>query len=272
MESLERDVARAVAGDGKALEAVVEAIRDDVYGLAIRMLWHPEDAADATQEILLRVVTRMGSFEGRSSFRTWTYRVAVRALLNMKRGRAEHTLSFDEFGADLLQGLSPRAPSHLSDAESGVLRQEVKIACTQAMLMCLDREHRIAYLLGEILDVAGDDAASCLEIPDATFRKRLSRARKRVTEFTAAHCGLVSPAAQCRCEGRIAPALAEGRIDPNALLFAQHPTAPASADEARSVVDAIEALADGRALMRSNPKYRAPESVLSVIRQLSKTP
>ena len=66
--SLEVLVERAKAGDGAALEAVVRAIQDRVYNLAIRMLWHPADAEDATQEILIRVITNLGSFRGESAF------------------------------------------------------------------------------------------------------------------------------------------------------------------------------------------------------------
>lgn len=268
MESIEERVAKAVAGDGAALESVVESVRHDVYGLAIRMLWHPEDAAEATQEILLRIVTRLGSFEGRSSFRTWSYRVAVRALLNMKRGRAEHPLSFEDYGADLLNGLTADAPSQYSEPERAVLRNEVKIACTQAMLLCLDRDHRIAYLLGEIFDIAADEAADCVGVSAPTFRKRLSRARERVLRFTAEHCGLVSRDAACHCDGRIAPAVDQRRIDPQSLLFATHPTRDATSMDAERVVATIEAFGDGDALMRSNPDYRAPDRVLAAVRNL----
>lgn len=268
MESIEERVAKAVAGDGAALESVVESVRDDVYGLAIRMLWHPEDAAEATQEVLLRIVTRLGSFEGRSSFRTWSYRVAVRALLNMKRGRAEHPLSFDDYGADLLDGLTAEAPPQFSEPERAVLRNEVKIACTQAMLLCLDRDHRIAYLLGELFDISADEAADCVGVSAPTFRKRLSRARERVLRFTAEHCSLVSRDAACRCEGRIAPAVAQQRIDSKSLLFATHPVREATSVDAQRVVATIESFNDGDALMRSNPDYRAPDRVLAAVRNL----
>jgi RNA polymerase sigma factor (sigma-70 family) len=53
------------------------------------MLHHPQDAEDATQEILIKVLTRLSSFEGRSSFRTWLYRIVVNHVLNMKRGQEE---------------------------------------------------------------------------------------------------------------------------------------------------------------------------------------
>ncbi len=125
--SLETLVTRAISGDGSALNSVLRQIKDDIYGLAIRMLWHPADAEDLTQEILMRVVTRLSTFEGRSKFRTWVYQVAVRSILNFKRGRAEqHTFCFEEFGDDLLKGLEGQAPVGMNDAgpnRSGPARQ-----------------------------------------------------------------------------------------------------------------------------------------------------
>lgn len=268
--TLEDTVAKAVAGDADALEKVARAIKDDIYGLAIRMLWHPADAEDATQEVLLRVVTQLSTFSGASKFRTWVYRVAVRGILNFKRGRAEGRLvSFDEFGEDLLDGLEQRAPLDLAESERKVLLREVKIACTHAMLLCLDRDHRIAYLLGEIFDVDSAEAAQCLDIGAAAYRKRLSRARQRVNSFTAAHCGIVDQRRPCSCAGRLAPALRAERINRENLLFACHPVVDAQHAEVHVVANAIGEVCDGRSLMRSNPNYSAPDKLLNSLRVLN---
>lgn len=265
--TIETQVAAALAGDSAALDAVLARIKDDIYGLAIRMLMHPADAEDATQEILLRVVTRLSTFEGRSRFRTWVYRLAVRALLNVKRGRAEPpALSFEDFGADLALGLQAGAPAGLADAERTRLRTEVRIACTQAMLLCLDRDHRIAYLLGVVFELTGEEAAASLELPAATYRKRLSRARSRVEQFTRAHCGLVGEQAPCSCEGRIAPALAADRVNPAGLLFAEHPVAHAGTREAAVLAEGLSGLCTSGDLMRANPAYLAPERLLAKLR------
>jgi RNA polymerase sigma factor (sigma-70 family) len=82
-------VARAKGGDREALEAIVRRHQAWIYNIALRMLYHPQDAEDATQEILIKALTRLSSFEGRSSFRTWLYRIVVNHVLNMKRGRRE---------------------------------------------------------------------------------------------------------------------------------------------------------------------------------------
>jgi DNA-directed RNA polymerase specialized sigma24 family protein len=63
-------VASARQGDAIALDELVRRIQDRIYGLALRMLWHPEDARDATQEILIRVITHLGAFRGESALPT----------------------------------------------------------------------------------------------------------------------------------------------------------------------------------------------------------
>ena len=105
--SLQPQVEQAQNGDREALEQVVKAIQGKIYGLALRMLWHPEDAKDATQEILIRIITHLGTFRGDSSFMTWVYRVAANALLTIRKGRMEGAgLTFQAFEQDLDEGIS----------------------------------------------------------------------------------------------------------------------------------------------------------------------
>src|SRR6201981_2347913 len=97
-------VMRARSGDRAALEDLVQRHQGWIYNLAVRMLYHPQDAEDATQEILIKILTRLSSFEGRSSFRTWLYRIVVNHVLNMKRGRVEvqhESIDFAAYGAAL---------------------------------------------------------------------------------------------------------------------------------------------------------------------------
>ena len=80
------------------------------------------------------------------------------------------------------------------------------------MLQCLDTDHRIAFVLGEILELTGSEAAQVLEIEPATFRKRLSRARATLAEFLQANCGVAQPDAACACHRRLDRALELGRV------------------------------------------------------------
>jgi RNA polymerase sigma factor (sigma-70 family) len=230
------DLARlALDGDRDAVERLVRALQTDVYGLALRMLWNREDAEDATQEILVRAVTRLSQFDFRSTLKTWVYRIAVNYILDVKKSPVERMhLTFERFAADLADGLSSDGPA---DAERSLLTEEVKIGCTLGMLHCLDRPHRLAYVLGEILDLPGPQAAEALGISSALFRKRLQHARTAIESFTRTYCGLASDNAACACHRRVPAALRLGRFHPGALHFAH---TASSYQETRSLVRQVE--------------------------------
>ena len=265
MDSTVEQLARqAVKGDRDAVEGLVRAIQGDVYGIALRMLWHREHAEDATQEILIRVITHLSQFDFRSRLRTWVYRLATNYLLDVKKSPVERqNLSFARFAGDLAKGLSTEGPV---DGERSRLIEEVKIGCTLGMLQCLDRPHRLAYLLGEILELPASEAAHALGVEPAAFRKRLQRARERVEAFTRKHCGLVSDSASCQCNRRVPAAVKLGRARAEALQFA---TVPSSFNEARALVrqanDARRALALFRTSAPSQPAVDFARHVVSAL-------
>jgi RNA polymerase sigma factor (sigma-70 family) len=230
------DLARqALDGDRDAVEQLVRALQGDLYGLALRMLWNREDAEDATQEILVRVVTRLAQFDFRSKLKTWVFRIAVNYVLDVKKSPVERLqLTFDRFAEDLAEGLASDGPS---DAERSLLTEEVKVGCTLGMLQCLDRPHRLAYVVGEILDMPGPEAADVLGIAPPLFRKRLQHARTAIVSFTRAYCGLASDTAACACHRRVPAALRLGRVREDALDFADR---AASYRETRTFVRQVE--------------------------------
>src|SRR5207245_1911451 len=125
-ESLEELVRRAREGDGESLERLVSGIQDRVYGLALRMLWHPEDARDASQEILIRIVTRLATFRGESSFSTWAHRVAANYLLSARKSRLEQqAYTFQRFGEELDEGLSDAPAVPATGSGSGVWTRSI---------------------------------------------------------------------------------------------------------------------------------------------------
>jgi hypothetical protein len=105
------------------------------------------------------------------------------------------------------------------------------------MLQCLDRPHRLAYVVGEILELPGPEAADVLGIPPALFRKRLQHARSAIVSFTRTYCGLASDTAACACHRRVPAALGAGRIREDALDFANQ---AASYRDTRSFVRQVE--------------------------------
>jgi len=258
--TLEQLTRHALEGDRDSLDRLVRDLQADVYGLALRMLWNREDAEDATQEILVRAVTRLAQFDFHSSIKTWVYRIAVNYILDVKKSPVERmNLSFERFAEDLADGLSSDGPA---DAERSLLTEEVKIGCTLGMLQCLDRPHRLAYVFGEILEMSGPEAADSLGITPALFRKRLQVARTAITSFTRTYCGLASDAAACACNRRVPAALRIGRIREDALDFAGKAS---SYEEARSLVRQVE---DARRALAIYQSSRPRASSIDFARRL----
>ncbi|MGE0500700.1 MAG: RNA polymerase sigma factor [Rhizobiaceae bacterium] len=257
----------AVAGDRRSLERLAAELKDDIYGLAMRMLSYPADAEDATQDILIKVITHLSQFRGESSFRTWAWSIATRHLMNFRKGSRESFVSFDLI-ENMIRAGDDAGPDTHDDAEAAILAEEVKIGCTGAMLVALDREHRIAYVLAEIFDLPGSEAARILSISPATFRKRLQRARDRLTGFLDSVCGLANPDRPCRCRRQIGVNLAHGVIDPAHLLFATHPARSSPIAAPRARLREAHEIENAAAIFRTHPSYAAPDKLEKGIRDL----
>lgn len=263
-------VARAQAGDRQALEEIVRRHQGWIYNIAIRMLYHPQDAEDATQEILIKTLTRLSSFEGRSSFRTWLYRIVVNHVLNTKRGRLEPaTMSFQCYGhgLDSTPDLDPPDQRTVA-ADVRLLVDEARISCTSGMLLCLDREQRLIYILGEIFDVTDTLGAELLEISPDNFRQRLARARRDLHNFMNDKCGLVDRANPCRCAKKTRGFIQAGYVDPENLLFARQRVV-----QVREVVPATSAAittldSQCAEIYRQHPFHESPDLVEALRRLL----
>jgi RNA polymerase sigma factor (sigma-70 family) len=256
MSDEEEFVQRAKNGDPVAIERLLESVSQLVYRLAIRMLGDPTDAQDASQEILMKIAARIGSFRGESAFRTWVYRVASNHLLTARKRHAEEaTQSFEQLATFLDASIAADLPA----VEDQAFVTEAKLTCNARLLLCLDRDHRLAYILGEIVDLSSEEGAEVLEISSDAFRKRLSRARQRMEEFVGARCGLVDPSHPCRCGKVAALGIQAGKL--TQLRWAAQ-------DAKQSRPHEIEALQSAVALFRSNPDYSAPEALARRVREL----
>lgn len=247
--NLEALVEEALRGDRSALDALVRAIQDDVYGLALRMLWVPADAADATQEILVQIITHLSSFRGESSFRTWCFRVASNALLRTKTKRQPVLEPVDDApGRDVLT------------PEDKLLEHEVRVQCSLGLLQSLDAEHRLAYVVGEVLGLSGDDAAEVTGVEPATYRKRLSRARERMREFLSSHCGVVNAQAKCRCNKHL------HKVDGRERVFTRQ--LPRVTPSVLQHAQRLAATDTSTALYRDLPDFAAPETLRAALTSL----
>ncbi|HEY5956064.1 MAG TPA: RNA polymerase sigma factor [Polyangiaceae bacterium] len=165
----------------------------------------------------------MGEFRGLSTFRTWARRVAKNHLLDCHRSRPETVVTGFGCYADYLD----KAPdldlleSHAPTAEHNLLVDEARISCTMGMLLCLDREQRLVFLLGELLQTSDGDAAEILEVSRDNFRQRLARAREQLSSFMQGRCGLVNSNNPCRCARKTAAFIKDGIVNPNTIQFAR---------------------------------------------------
>lgn len=269
----------ATAGDLDAIEAVLRSIQGGVFNLAVRMLGNRDDAADATQEILLRVVTHLGAFRGDAKFTTWVFSVARNHLLTASTAARESPeVSLDAMAERLQAGLafiasvegatsSPSSVMSLSPEDKLEARQTA-IRCTQGMLMTLSRTERLAYLLDTVFGLSAQEAAAVLDVGAAAYRQRLSRARAALDGFAGANCGLTNPDAACRCgtqttvmrrlQGK--PEAEPSRGAPLALVHREE------FEEAERQFDAIVRMGDAAAVFHAHPAYRAPQTMIGAIR------
>jgi len=146
-------------------------------------------------------------------------------------------------------------------ADLRLLVDEARISCTSGMLLCLDREQRLTYILGEILAVSDVLGAELLEISPDNFRQRLARARRDLHNFMQDKCGLVNRANPCRCTKKTQGFIQAGYVDPAKLLFAKE-----RMQEVRAVIparsSAVATLDDEYGeIFRQHPLYESPDLV-----------
>lgn len=249
-----RLIEQALNGDRQALETLLESVTDQVFHLSLRMLGAIPDAEDATQEILIKVMTGISSFEQRSAFSTWVFRIAVNHLRSYRKGMfSQHPLSFEFYGADIASGREKDVPDLSRGVDGALLERELKLSCSNVMLQCFDAETRLIFILGTMFKVDSRVAGDILGLSPEAYRQRLSRARKTMAAFMDEYCGL-GGRGLCRCQRRTNYAIATHRLDPENLAY----SALEEADGAlHSFTDEMEQI-DGLSLVFSSlPAYRA---------------
>lgn len=261
-------VQRAADGDRAALEEALAGVQDLVFNLSLRMLGTFHDAEDASQDILVKVMTRLSSFRGESAFDTWVFRIAVNHLRDYKKHLfAQRPLSFEFYGEDIRSGRAADVPDLTGGADSSLLAQELKLSCTNVMLQCLDPESRCAFILGTMFHLDSRAAGDILDLTPEAYRQRLSRARRRMADFLSDYCGEYGNGT-CRCANRVNYAIQNRRIAPDRLEF----TAARPSETALEVTAAMEEL-DGLAQQFSFCRlYQSPERLKGMLRDILEGP
>jgi RNA polymerase sigma factor (sigma-70 family) len=264
-------VSRAREGDRDAVEGLVARHQAWIYNIARRMLYHPHDAEDATQEILIKAITKLSTFEERSSFRTWLYRIVVNHVLNVKRVQRAEPLTFTRYAAALDRTPEIDPPDPALSAETQLLVDEARIGCTSGLLLCLNEEQRLIYILGGIFGVSDAVGAELLEISRDSYRQKLARARSDLHNFMHGQCGLVNSANPCRCHKKTLGFVKLGYIDPSRLIFARDRQAHVREVASQRLDDLVQIDADYAAIYRDHPFHKSPDFV-GAVRNLLQQP
>ncbi|TGM42725.1 RNA polymerase sigma factor [Leptospira biflexa] len=259
-------IEKARTGDRRALETLLKGVQSWIYNVIRRILLNPEEAEDATQEVLFKLATNLAAYDSnRASFKTWAYRITVNYALNAKRGKLEElTTGFSGYANELKQMPDIEVPTdELSNPENKILVEEAKASCTLGMLLCLDREQRISLLMADIMGLSDKESAEIIGISHDAFRKRLSRARQDLYKFMDDKCGLINTSNPCRCSKKMKSFQNHGWIDAKNPRF--------SAPHVQRVKEQIQNLncededfqrREYQEIFRDHPYFETPSKIL----------
>jgi RNA polymerase sigma-70 factor, ECF subfamily len=163
-------VRRFLAGDAQAFSELVTRHERRVYGLCLRILGNPEDAADATQDTLLSVVRKLEGFRGEAAFTTWLHRVAMNVCYDHLRRAQRRPVLHRVLDEDLpAQEAGPPVPDHadaVADAQ-----------VVAAALAKVPEDFRVAVVLADLQDLPYEEIATVLDLPLGTVKSRVHRGR-----------------------------------------------------------------------------------------------
>lgn len=168
-------------GEPAALDALIRATYADVYALCRRMLADPDEAADATQEVYIRVMRSVFGFRGESAFGTWLHRVTVNVCLTALRRRSRAraagmvagSSAFGLPGEELALADEGRAPDDAAVTADLVARSE-------AALATLPEDARAVVVLRDVEGLSTKEVADLLGVSESVVKVRLHRAHARL--------------------------------------------------------------------------------------------
>jgi len=178
-------VARLKQRDRSALEELVQVHGAKMYGVALQFMRNESDAREVMQDALVSIWNKIASFEGKSAFTSWIYRVTANAGLMAlrKKKRHENDISLDAVGSDdddaplpALQ-LSDKKPLPDKVVMTGELGEQVRTAIDQ-----LPEPYRVAVLLRDVEELPMAEVMQETGLSEAALKSRLHRARLALRE------------------------------------------------------------------------------------------
>lgn len=264
-------IAQSLSGNLKALEELIKKHQDWIYNVALTFVGDRDEAADLTQEVIIKVVTKLSTFRQESNFKTWMYRIVKNHFLNMQRGKYEtNAPTFYQFGQGLDQLPNESLSDYSYEAEEKLLVKEAKISCMKGMLLCLDREQRMIYIIGELFEFPDTVGSEIMEVSKENFRVKLHRAKQQLYNFMNDKCGLINKNNPCRCARKTAGFIKMGYVDQGSLHF-QKDTIASINQVIDKKVEAYsnEVLAQYQKLFQDHPFFQKPDHLASIKALLS---
>ena len=174
-----RLIAECLGGRQDAFGVLVSRYQGRLYNAVIRLVAHPEDAADIVQDAFLNAYLALHAFKGDAEFFTWLYRIAFNAAISLKR-KKRATISLGGGAGE--SGIDPDDPSEYVRPGASLERSEEE-ARLQGAMNRLSPEHHQVLILKDIEGLKYEEIAEILSVPIGTIRSRLHRARLELREL-----------------------------------------------------------------------------------------
>ena len=175
-------------GESSAMERLILKYQNRLYNVILRICSNPDDAAELTQETFVKVIENIGKFQGKSSFYTWAFRIAVNLTINFCRRNSRLGLkSLDSDMSESMDQASGVLREYLSNDKSPdpanmAQNRELCDLVTQSIAR-LDEDHRTVLVLRDIEGMSYSQIAQVLELELGTVRSRISRARGKFKDI-----------------------------------------------------------------------------------------
>jgi RNA polymerase sigma-70 factor, ECF subfamily len=163
-------------GDEQAWSELVDATYREVYGLCLRILRNPDDAAEATQDAYLKAWRGLSRFRGDSAFTTWLYRIAANAAISRHRSRSRRRQRETEVDDEALSTIASGASTEQS-ATGRMDLEQLEVA-----LAALPEHYRLPLLMRDVYGLSTDEVATQLKISETATKVRIHRARKMLKD------------------------------------------------------------------------------------------
>ncbi len=174
-------VTRAKEGDQLAFSELVNAYSEKIYNLALRIVRNKEDAEDVLQETFITVIKKINTFDGRSTFFTWLYRIATNVAL-MKLRKKKHVYVEIQENPDLQENIENKVFIDWSqDSSLNVYNAEIREILDKAIGE-LSEIYRTVFILRDIEQLSIKETSKILKVTEENVKIRLRRARQYLRE------------------------------------------------------------------------------------------